>query len=153
MMMTRHLVRIGLVLSLGAASATSLTAQGTGRIVGRVVEGQQGAPVAGATVEVVGTDRTAVTALDGRYVLERVAAGTVSLRARMIGFGPKVVTGIMVPDGGAAAQDIGLSAEVVQLAEISGSAESERGTVNRALEEQRNAGNIVNAITAEQIGK
>src|SRR5687767_9382008 len=103
-MMTRHLVRLGVVLSLGAASVTSLSAQGTGRIVGRVVE-QQGAPVAGATVEVVGADRTAVTALDGRYVLARVAAGTVSLRARMIGFGPKVVTGIVVPDGGAVAQD------------------------------------------------
>jgi outer membrane receptor protein involved in Fe transport len=153
MMMTRHLVRLGLVLSLGAAAATSLSAQGTGRIVGRVVEGQQGAPVAGATVEVVGADRTAVTALDGRYVLEGVAAGTVSLRARMIGFGPKVVTGIVVPDGGAVVQDIALSAEAVQLAEISVSAESERGTVNRALEEQRSAGNIVNAITAEQIGK
>ncbi len=60
---------------------------------------------------------------------------------------------MLVPEGGAVAQDIALSAEVVQLAEISVSAEAERGTVNRALEEQRNAANIVNAITAEQIGK
>jgi outer membrane receptor protein involved in Fe transport len=46
-----------------------------------------------------------------------------------------------------------LAPEAVQLAEISVSAESERGTVNRAMEEQRNASNIVSAITAEQIAR
>jgi len=152
-MTTRYLAAVGLVLSLLALSAPDASAQGTGRIVGRVVEGQQGAPVAGATVEVVGTDQSAVTALDGRYVLERVPAGAVSLRARMIGYGPKVVTGVLVPEGGSVAQDVALTAEAVQLAEISVSAEAERGTVNRALEEQRNATGIVSAITAEQIGK
>ena len=151
-MPTRLSFTFGLILSL-CFSAADLAAQGTGRIVGRVVEGQQGAPVAGATVEVVGTVQRTVTALDGRYVLERVPAGPASLRARMIGFGPKVVTGVVVPEGGAVAQDIALSAEVVQLAEIEVSAESERGTVNRALEEQRSATNIVSGITSEQIRK
>jgi outer membrane receptor protein involved in Fe transport len=150
-MMTRSVVRLGWLAFLSLIPAVSAFAQGTGRIVGRVVEGQQGAPVAGATVEVVGTDRRAVTALDGRYVLEAVAAGTLSLRARMIGYGPKVVTGIVVADGGSVAQDIALSAEVVQLAEIAVTAEAERGTVNRALDEQRNATNIVSSVTAEQI--
>jgi outer membrane receptor protein involved in Fe transport len=131
--------------------AVELSAQGTGRIVGRVVDGQQGAPVAGATVEVDGTDRRVVTALDGRYLLESVPAGAVSLRARMIGFGPKLVTGVLVPEGGSVAQDIALAAEAVQLAEISVSAEAERGTVNRALDEQRHATNIVSSVTAEQI--
>jgi outer membrane receptor protein involved in Fe transport len=141
------------MLLLSATMAAEALAQGTGRIVGRVVEGQQGAPVAGAAVDVVGTDRTAVTAVDGRYVIDGVPAGEVSLRARMIGYGPKVVTGVVVPEGGSVAQDIALAAEAVQLAEIEVSAEAERGTVNRALEEQRNATNIVSAITAEQIQK
>ena len=150
-MTTRHLVRFSLILSLCVTLVAELSAQDTGRIVGRVVEGQQGAPVAGATVELDGTNQRAVTALDGRYVLESVPAGAVSLRARMIGFGPKLVTGVLVPEGGSVAQDIALAAEAVQLAEISVSAEAERGTVNRALEEQRNATNIVSSVTAEQI--
>jgi outer membrane receptor protein involved in Fe transport len=49
------------------------------------------------------------------------------------------------------AQDISMTAEAVQLAEISVSAASERGTVNRALEEQRNATGIVSSVTSEQI--
>ncbi len=66
---------------------------------------------------------------------------------------PKVVTGIVVPAGGTIAQDIALAASAVQLAEISVSAEAERGTVNRALDEQRNATNIVSSVIAEQIAK
>ncbi|MDQ3222035.1 MAG: TonB-dependent receptor, partial [Gemmatimonadota bacterium] len=46
-----------------------------------------------------------------------------------------------------------LTASAVQLAEISVSAEAERGTVNRALDEQRNATNIVSSVSAEQIAR
>jgi outer membrane receptor protein involved in Fe transport len=152
-MTKRLLARLGLPLCLTATVAVQASAQDTGRIIGRVVESQQGAPLTGATVELVGTNRAVVTALDGRYTLEDVPAGPASIRVRMIGFGPKVVTGIEVPAGGAVAQDIAISAEVVQLAEISVSAAAERGTVNRALEEQRNAANIVSAVSAEQIDR
>jgi hypothetical protein len=152
-MTTRLPTRFLLLLSLSVIFTARLSAQETGRIVGRVVEAQQGAPVAGATVEVIGADQRTVTALDGRYVLERVPAGPVSLRARMIGYGPKVVSGVGVPPGGSVAQDIALATEVVQLEEIAVTAEAERGTVNRALDEQRNAPNIVSSVTAEQIRK
>ena len=131
----------------------SLQAQGgsPGRIVGRVVESAQGNPIAGAQVEVIGTALTTSTALDGRFAIAGVPAGPTSVRVRMIGFAPKLVTSIQVPAGGTAAQDISLSATAVQLAEIAVTAEAERGTVNRALDEQRNAPNIVSSISSEQI--
>jgi outer membrane receptor protein involved in Fe transport len=128
-----------------------LSAQETGRIVGRVVEAEQGSPVAGAQLEVVGTTHTAVSALDGRYAFQSVAAGPVSIRVRMIGFAPKVVTGVLVEAGRTVAQDVALTGSVVQLAEISVSAEAERGSVNQALDQQRNAQGIVSAVSAEQI--
>ena len=62
---------VGLLASL--CTFTSLTAQETGRIVGRVVDAAQGAPVAGAQVEVVDAPIRAVSALDGRYTLADVA--------------------------------------------------------------------------------
>ena len=140
----------GVLLSL-FAFLPPLHAQGTGRIIGRVVEAAQGAPVAAAQVELVDQPIRGVSALDGRYTLAGVSAGTVSVRVRMIGFTPKLVTGIVVSSGQTVVQDVAMTAEAVQLAEISVSAESERGTVNRALEEQRNASGIVSAITSEQI--
>ncbi len=130
-----------------------LSAQDTGRIVGRVVEAEQGNPISGAELEVVGAGIRDISALDGRYALQSVPAGPVSIRVRMIGFAPKQVTGILVPAGGTAAQDISLAASAVQLAEIAVTAEAERGSVNQALEEQRNAPNIVNAISGEQIAR
>lgn len=146
-------VRSLLVLVLGCTAVGVLSAQNTGRIVGRVVDAEQGAPVAGAQVEAVGAGVRTVSALDGRYTLGGVPAGPVSVQVRMIGFAPKTVTGIVVPTGGTVAQDIAMVAEAVQLAEISVSAAAEQGTVNRALEEQRNAVNIVNSVSAEQISR
>jgi outer membrane receptor protein involved in Fe transport len=84
-------------------------------------------------------------------VIQDVPAGPATVRARMIGFAPKLVTAIQVPDAGTASQDIALAATAVQLAEIAVTAEAERGTVSRALDEQRNATNIVSAVSAEQI--
>ncbi|MGZ8391212.1 MAG: TonB-dependent receptor domain-containing protein [Gemmatimonadales bacterium] len=140
-----------LAVLLLVAPVASLSAQVTGRIVGRVVDASQGYPIAGADLEVVGAAITAVTALDGRFALQDVPVGPVSIRVRMLGFAPKVVTGLVVAAGKTVAQDISLSAAAVQLAEISVSAAAERGSVNRALDEQRNAPGIVSAVSAEQI--
>ncbi len=134
-------------------SAGRLSAQDTGRIVGRVVDAGQGTPISGAELEVVSAAITAVAALDGRYVLEGVPAGLVAVRVRMLGFAPKVVTGVAVQASETTEQDVALQAAAVQLAELAVTAEAERGSVNRALEEQRNATSIVNAISAEQIAR
>jgi len=127
----------------------------TGRIVGRILDGARGTPVSGAIVEVVGTATriAASTSVDGRYTLQDVPAGEVAVRVRMIGFGPKTVSGIRVPAGGAVTQDIGLVSEVVQLEELSVTSETERGSISKALNEQRNATGIINGITAEEISK
>ncbi len=150
---TRRLIPLLLLTVCLVAGPELLPAQQTGRIVGRVVEAEKGSPIAGAQVELLEAPIRAVAALDGRFTLDRVPAGPVSVRVRMIGYGPKTVTGVVVPPGGSVAQDVALAAEAVQLEEIAVSAESERGTVNRALEQQRNANNIVSAVTAEQISR
>src|SRR3990172_3364983 len=123
-----------------------------GRVVGRVLDGGQGAPLAGVEVVVDGTGLQTVTGVDGRYVLPQVPAGTRDLRFRRIGYRVKRVAGVQVPPGGAVQQDATLETQVVQLEEILVvSAAAERGTVSRALEEQRGAGSILNTLTIPQI--
>jgi hypothetical protein len=151
-----HLVAfLAAVIAPAGVAAQDAPPASTGRIVGRVVEAAQGSPIVGAQVEVVGAPAPiqAMSALDGRFTLDRVPAGAASVRVRMIGYQPKLVTGVAVVAGQTVQQNVSLASEVVQLAEIEVSAESERGSVNRALEEQRNASSIVNAVTAEQIEK
>src|SRR5687767_3636354 len=132
--------------------ALPLSAQaGAGRIVGRVVDAAQGSPIAGAQVELVGSDRRVVTALDGRYTLGDVPAGDASIRVRMIGYTVKLVSGTRVPADAAVEQDVALAAAVVELDEIAVTSEAERGSVSRALDEQRTAVGIVNSVSSEQI--
>ena len=141
---------------LVACSGTPLPLQSqapAGRVVGKVISTDQGSPIAGAILEVVGTAIRAQASLDGRYALAGVPAGSVAIRARYIGYQPKVVEGVVVPAGGTVEQPIALTPQAVELEEITVTAAAERGTVNRALEEQRDALNVVSAITAEQIAR
>ena len=142
------LVGAGVLLSLipGAVAA-----QEPGRIVGRVVDAGQGAPISGAQVELVGGDAIVVSALDGRFALTGVPAGPATVRVRMIGYAAKLVSGIAVRAGETVAQDISLEPATVEVAEIAVTSEAERGSVSRALDEQRNAVGVVNAVNREQI--
>ncbi len=152
---TRWWLALASLALLSNLSSPLFAQEPTGRVTGRVVDAAQGAPIAGAVVELVGTatpHRTS-TALDGRFTFVNVPAGEVGVRVRMIGYGPKLVTGIRIPINGVATQDVSLNAETVQLEELNVTAAAERGSVADALNEQRNASNILNAITAEQISK
>ncbi|HXV85076.1 MAG TPA: TonB-dependent receptor, partial [Gemmatimonadales bacterium] len=124
----------------------------TGRVVGVVRDAGQGSPIAGVEVLVDGTDLTASTALDGRYTLNAVPAGTVALRFRRIGYQAKRVAGIQVPTRGITEQNVTLESQVVRLEEVVvTSTLAERGSVSRAVEEQRLATNIINTISMAQI--
>ncbi len=153
--------RLARTLRIVAASvvtlfgSTPLLAQGgpTGKITGRIIDAATGQGIAEAGVQIVGTTIGIQSGLEGRYTILRAPAGTVTLQVRRLGYAPKTVTGLILPAGGAIEQDISLGAANVQLTAVTVSASSERGTVNEALNQQKNATNVVNAITAEQIAK
>ena len=142
-----------MALAAAMLMPASVHAQDTGRIVGRVVDAASGAGITDVAIQVVGTTIGTTTGVDGRYTIHRVPAGTVTLQARRIGYAPKTVTGLMLDAGGALQQDISLASAAVQLTAQVVTAEAERGTVNEALDQQRNATGIVTAITREQIAR
>lgn len=130
-----------------------------GRITGRIIDASTGTGVADVGVQIVGaipgaaTTSGTMSGVDGRYTLQNVRAGTVTLHVRRLGFQPKTVTGVMVPNGGAVEQDITLERTTVQLGAVTVSASAERGSVDAALDAQRNATGVVSTVTAEQIAK
>ncbi|MBI3792765.1 MAG: TonB-dependent receptor [Gemmatimonadetes bacterium] len=142
-------------LLLVAGLALHLPAQDlpSGRIVGRIVDARTGNGIPNAGVQLVGTTQGVQSGLDGRYVLPRVVAGTATVQVRRIGYTAKTVTGLMVPAGGTLEQDIVLDAAVAQLTATVVTVDKERGSVAAALDAQRQATQVVNAITAEQIAK
>ncbi len=83
--MTHRAVALGLIAL--ACRAAGLGAQtGTGTITGHVTDSATGRPVVAVRLSVVGTDRTAVTADDGGFVLAAGPAGAQRVRASRIGF-------------------------------------------------------------------
>ena len=125
----------------------------TGRIVGRIVDAANGTGLTGVGIQVVGTTLGTTSGLDGRFVITGVLAGTVSLQVRRIGFAPKTVTGIFLDPGVTLEQNVSLETATVKLASQVVTASAERGSVNAALDEQRKAAGVVNAVTAEQIAR
>lgn len=147
------------VLSMGAACALSIPlpaaaqAAQNGRILGRVMDAESGRPLPGAQLSVQGTRAGSLAGVDGRYVIVNVPSGEQTLVVSFIGYAPKSVTGIAVPADGAVSLDVTLNSAAVALEGITVSAERERGTVGRALDEQRRATGVVSAISAEQISR
>jgi hypothetical protein len=138
----------GLICLAGSAQAQIST---TGRITGRVINGQTGQPVERAEVQVVGTLLRAMSDLDGRYYVPDVPVGPRTIEIRKIGFTPKNVTGVAIAPDSTTVLDLTLTSAVFAVEAITVTADVERGSVNRALEEQRNAVGIVSGISSEQI--
>ena len=150
-------LRLASVVALSLVApflTTSASAQSTGRIVGRILDGASGAPLAGAQVAVVGSTIGVTTTLDGRFILMKAPADEkIELRVRKIGYQPKSVAGVIVPAGGGIEQDITLNSEVFQLEEITVEASAERGTVSSAMNEIRLAPSMMNSLPAELMRK
>jgi outer membrane receptor protein involved in Fe transport len=145
---------LGALLLILSAGTSPLLAQGRGRLVGRILDASTAVPLSGAQVVLVENPTNVVAAaLDGRYTLMNVPAGPVSIRVRMIGYQSKVIAGLAMSDGGIVVQDVALSAQLVEVEALTVSAGAEAGSVDAALEKQRTATNIVNAVTAEQIAR
>ncbi|HEV7590879.1 MAG TPA: TonB-dependent receptor [Longimicrobium sp.] len=128
-------------------------AQGSGQVAGRVLDSTSGRPLPAARVAVQGTQIAAMSAVDGRYVLRGVPAGEHTVTVSLLSYATKTVTGVRVAVGGAAALDLTLAPQGIALAGVTATATRERGSVSRALDEQRTATGIVNATTREQIAR
>lgn len=103
---------LGLLLSVpGAVQAQ----QGT--VVGQVVDGRTGAPVAGAQVVVVGTQLGSLTDRDGRYRIPNVTAGRREVSVIFIGYRTESAQ-VEVRPGQTVTLDFQLSVSAVALDEI-----------------------------------
>ena len=141
---------------LAAAQAdTGLTspAERPARILGRIVDAKTGAGISDVVVIVEGTNLSARSVIDGRFSIASVPAGSVTLLAKRLGYSAKRVADVSLESGETIEQNITLSASTVDLGTTVVTAAAERGTVNEALDRQRNASAIVNSVTAEQISR
>lgn len=128
---------------LTAAAAGALGAQGNGGTISGTVAKENGPPLAGAQVLVVGTGLGTRTGEDGRFTIVNVPAGAHRLRAQMLGHRP-VEHGITVVAGQTLTHDFAMRTEAIGLDAV-----VITGTAGQAR--QREVGNAVSQIDMTKI--
>ena len=121
----------------------------TGRITGQVTDTAGGRPIAGVEITVAGEGNRAQvgarTDAAGKYTLGAVAAGTVQLRVRMLGYAPKDRQ-VTVVAGQTLTADFLLSQRSIQLDQVV-------VTGTGGAVERRAVGNVIESINANEVLK
>lgn len=108
-----------MVSALAAADAAAQDASPKrARIAGRVTDAASGAPVPGASVQVLGTSIVALTGEDGRYAIASAPAGIYSVEARRIGFANTVKTNARLIADTVVTFDFALTSNPLRLTEM-----------------------------------
>ena len=115
--------------------------QAGGRITG-VVTDQAGQPVASAQVQVVGTQRGALTGPDGRFTIGAVAPGTYEVRVQRLGYAPRTVT-VAVTESQPGSVAVQLQSAAAQL--------TAQVVVGYTTQQRRDVSDATSSVAAEDI--
>jgi outer membrane receptor protein involved in Fe transport len=107
-----------LILSLLLLASHILFAGTTGKIAGRVVDGETGMGLPGANVIIVGTTLGAATDIEGYYTILNLPPDVYSVKATMIGFSDRIVSGVQVKTDLTSRVNLSLTTEVLTSEEI-----------------------------------
>lgn len=145
--MRRSLAFLGALLAV--AWTAPLLAQGpNGTIRGRVIDARSQQPVAGVVIVVGDGEYSALTGTEGRYTISRVAPGTYSVTASMLGYA-EATQSVTVAAGQTANLDFALTIQAISLAEVivTGYGQQRAGNITGAVKqlstEEFNTGRIV----------
>ncbi len=98
-------------LSFGGAALAGTT----GKIAGRVLDAESGAPLPYANVILVGQNQGAATDDEGRFFILNVRPGTYTVRADYVGYSSRTVTGVRVTIDHTSRLRLELSPQVIEL--------------------------------------
>ncbi len=135
--------RWNLVLATLCVGASVVQAQTTGRITGTVTA-EDGRPIAGANVTIVGSNRLSLTEPNGTYTMTEVPVGTHQVRARSIGYAASTQQ-VTVTSGASATANFRLTSAPVQLEGVV--------VVGYGTQERRDLTGSVSTVTAEQLAE
>ncbi|MBI2501629.1 MAG: TonB-dependent receptor [Candidatus Latescibacteria bacterium] len=110
--------RVVLALCLVWCGFWAVPVRAAREIQGQVVEAGTRAPLAGASVEVVGAGAGALSGAEGRFAIAGLPAGQYTLQVSHIGYEPARLTGVALTEGGVAQVLVELVEKPISLSEI-----------------------------------
>ncbi len=113
------LIRRSLSVALSLAVATTASAQ-SGRVTGRVLDRNSGAPIVGARIDALGNDGrgSTISGQDGRYRLAPLAPGSYTVIATRLGERLRRIEDVAVRAGDSITVDIQMDAAATQLEQV-----------------------------------
>ncbi len=138
-----------MILGLIAGIQSLSQAQGKGNLRG-VVKDDNGEILPGAAVVVKGTTLGAATDLNGAYVLQGIPAGETEIEVNYLGFSP-VSMKLVIAENKTTIHDFVLKESSVGISDVVISAAV--GGQQRALNQQKMADNMMQVVSADQIGR
>lgn len=143
-------------LKTAAPEPSGPDGQGSTSLKGRIVDFETSQPLAGASVQLSGIKRTAVSDEKGYYTLSHVPAGSYEITVTYIGYAPYRET-VKVGERGATL-DARMQAGIGSLGAVVVSSTRKVRTVTHTTDMQlaeliKNSSTVVSGISSEQIGK
>lgn len=131
------------------SGAAGMTAQPTGSITGQISNAATGSFLQGAVVAVSGSGQSAVTDREGRFHLNGVPAGNLTLEVGFAGLDTQRLA-VNLGSGQRLVRDVALTAEIYKLDKFTVAGERE-GTA-KAETLQRQAPNVKNVVSSDAFG-
>ncbi|WP_442589064.1 TonB-dependent receptor domain-containing protein [Pedobacter sp. AW31-3R] len=122
-----------------------------GRISGKITD-DKGETLPGASVKIVESGKAVQTGVDGSYVLSLIP-GTYTLEISYLSFQTQRVTGVVVSEGKNTSLNIALKPVSESLRGVTVTANYKKASTEGLLARQKNASEISNGISAEQISR
>ncbi len=132
---------------------TSVLFGQTGTIRGKVIDGDFGDGLIGATVVVSGTTNGSVTDIEGSFSIGNLPTGSYDLEASFVGYEMKKITGVEVITGEISVINITLGGTTEELEEVVITAEALRNSEAGVLTAQKKALQVVDGMGAEQFAR
>ncbi|WP_114937671.1 TonB-dependent receptor [Mucilaginibacter endophyticus] len=129
-----------------------VSAQGNGKIIGKIIDQKTSETLIGATVGIDGTTKGAAANVDGRYVLTDVKPGKYTLVIKYIGYQTKSISDVEVKAGQVTTLDIAMaSGATTALKEVVVKSTYRQASVASLYATQKNSASISDGISSELI--
>lgn len=122
-----------------------------GRISGKIMD-EKGETLPGATVKLIETGQTLQSSVDGTYSIS-IQPGIYTLEFSYLSFQTQRVTGVSVSEGNNTSLNVSLKTDSRGLEEVVVTAGYKKASTAGLLARQKNASEISNGISAEQIAR
>ncbi|MBN2008871.1 TonB-dependent receptor [candidate division KSB1 bacterium] len=122
-----------------------------GQITGKITEAPTGLELPGANIRLLGTTLGAASDLKGRFVIPRIAAGSYEIEVSYLGYKSKKAQ-VNIKAGDKLTQNFSLETTTISGQEVVVWGVRAKGQA-QALNQQKNASNIINIVASDQMGR